>query len=142
MTVFLTVFSGVMTFVLGEMIIKLFIEPVHDFRRTISEVALTLIEYANVYTNPGETKGEVEKKAAEEIRRLSSRLNAQIYLIPYYQITSKIFCLPSRSEATNATKNLIGLSNGIFSLASDSASVNLERAKRIRKSLGIFIDEE
>jgi hypothetical protein len=141
MTVFLTVLSGVITFVLGQLIIKLLIDPVHDFRRTVADIALVLIEYTNVYANPGIAGSEIEKKVSEEFRRLSSRLNAQMYLIPYYQITAKIFRLPSRDKVFGAASDLIGLSNGVFKSASDLVLVNVERADKICNALGIFIPE-
>jgi hypothetical protein len=141
MTVFLTVFSGVITFVLGQLAIKLLVDPVHDFRKTVADIALALIEYANVYANPGVAGSEIEKKVSEELRRLSSRLNAQMYLIPCYPITAKIFGLPSRKKVVDATSNLIGLSNGAFQSASNLVLVNVERADKIRKELGIFIPE-
>jgi hypothetical protein len=139
MTVFLTVLSGVITFVLGQLIIKLFVDPVHDFRRVIADIALVLIEYANVYANPGVAGSEIEKKVSEDLRRLSSRLNAQTYLIPCYSITAKVFGLPSRNKVLDATSNLIGLSNAVFKSASDLVLVNVERADKIRNTLGIFI---
>jgi len=141
MTVFLTVFSGVITFVLGQLVIKLLVDPVQDFRKAVADIALVLIEYANVYANPGVAGSEIEKKVSEEFRRLSSRLNAQMYLIPCYPITAKIFGLPSRKKVVDAASNLIGLSNGVFQSASNQVLVNVERADKIRKALGIFIPE-
>lgn len=61
MTVFLTVFSGVITFVLGQLVIKLLVDPVQDFRKAVADIALVLIEYANVYANPGVAGSEIEK---------------------------------------------------------------------------------
>ena len=139
MTVFLTVLSGVITFVSGQLIIKLFVDPVNDFRRVIADIAFALIEYANVYANPGVAGSEIEKKVSEDLRRLSSRLNAQTYLIPCYHITAKVFGLPSRNKVWDATSNLIGLSNGVFKSVSDLVLVNVERADKICDTLGIFI---
>jgi len=51
-TVFLTIFAGVVTYVLGQIVLKLVIEPVQDLRRTIGAISLTLIERANVTQNP------------------------------------------------------------------------------------------
>jgi len=152
MTVFLTVFSGVITFVLGQLAIvitfvlgqlaiKLLVDPIHDFRKTIADIALALIEYANVYANPGVGGSEIEKKVSEELRRLSSRLNAHMYLIPCYPITAKIFGLPSRKKVVDAASNLIGLSNGVFQSVFNLVLVNVERADKIREALGIFIPE-
>lgn len=138
MTVFLTIFSGVVIFVLGQLMLKLLIEPVQEFKKTISDVGLSLIEYSNVYANPGVAGIEIERKASEYLRKLSSRLNAQVYLIPFYNITAKLFRLPSREQVVSATNNLIGLSNGVFKSPTDLVSTNLERAERIRIALGIY----
>ena len=64
-----------------------------------------------------------------------------MYLIPCYPITAKIFGLPSRKKVVDAASNLIGLSNGVFQSASNQVLVNVERADKIRKALGIFIPE-
>ncbi|MBD1847805.1 hypothetical protein H6F89_31355 [Cyanobacteria bacterium FACHB-63] len=137
MTIFLTIISGVVTFVLGQIVLKLLIEPVHDFRRTVADIALALIEYANIYANPGAAGKEVEKQASVDLRKLSSRLHAQMYLIPCYRFTSKVFRLPSRCEVTEVARNLIGLSNGLSTSSSDVISANVQRANRIHHLLGL-----
>ena len=38
-TVFLTVLSGVITFVIGQLIVKLILDPVQDMRKTIGLVS-------------------------------------------------------------------------------------------------------
>jgi hypothetical protein len=141
MTVFLTIFSGVVTFVLGQLTLKLLIEPVQEFKKTIADIALSLIEYSNIYANPGVAGVEVEKKASEELRKLSSRLNAQVYLIPFYGITAQVFRLPSRKQVVNAVSALIGLSNGVFKSSTDLVSTNLRRAESIRSTLGIYVPD-
>lgn len=142
MTVFLTVFSGVLTFVLGQLTLKLLIEPVQDFKKTIADIALSLIEYSNTYANPGVAGVEVENKASQELRKLASRLNAQVYLIPFYNITAKVFKLPSRKQVMYAANNLIGLSNGVFASPTDLVFQNLERAESIRITLGIYLPDD
>lgn len=142
MTVFLTIFSGVVTFVLGQLILKLLIYPVQEFKKTIADIALALIEYANIYTNPGVANVEVAKRASDELRKLSSRLNAQMYLIPSYNSAAKLFRLPSREKVVDSAKNLIGISNGVFQSMADLPTVNTIRADKIRNSLNIFISED
>jgi len=142
MTVFLPIFSGVVIFVLGQFLLKLLVEPVQEFKKTIADVALALIQYSNVYANPGVAGNEVEKRSSEELRRLSSRLNAQMYLIPCYRITANIFGLPSRDKVVDATSNLIGLSNGVFESTSNLVLVNVKRSDKIRDALGIFVLEQ
>lgn len=47
-TVFLTVLSGVITYVLGQLVLKLVIEPVQELRKTIGVVAHAMIERAPI----------------------------------------------------------------------------------------------
>lgn len=141
MTVFLTIFVGVVTFVLGQLALKLLIEPVQEFKKTIADVALSLNEYSNIYANPGVAGVEVEKKASEELRKLSSRLNVQIYLVPFYNITAKVFRLPSKKQAVDAVENLIALSNSVFKSPDDLVLTNLKRAEDIRIKLEIYVPD-
>lgn len=139
LTVFLTVISGVLTLVIGQLVLKLLIEPVHEFKRTVADIALALIEYANVYANPVSVNSEREAKASETLRKLSSRLNAQLYLIPYYPRIYNIFGLPSKDKVLDAAKELMGLSNSVNAV-SDGA-INHQTANKIRNALKIFVPE-
>ncbi|OUL18760.1 hypothetical protein BV372_33980 [Nostoc sp. T09] len=141
MEIFFTIISGATVFILGQLALKLLIEPIQEFRKTIADIAYALIEYANIYANPGVAGNEVEKQASKELRKLSSRLNAQIYLIPLYALTSQVFRLPSTDKLVGAATDLIGLSNGVFKSPTDLVFTNMDRAKRIRTTLGIYIQE-
>ena len=50
--VFLTVFSGVITYILGQLALKLVVEPVQELKKTIGVIAHSLIERANVIYTP------------------------------------------------------------------------------------------
>jgi len=113
MQVFLTVFSGVLVFVIGQIFIKLIIDPVHQLKRIISDISLALIQYANVWRSPGLPYEEDKEllEATGEFRKLASLLNASRYLIPIYNQTRIIFFLPKGEKLTSAGQNLIALSN-------------------------------
>jgi hypothetical protein len=145
MTVFFTVLAGFLTFVLGQLAIKLFVEPIHEFRRVIADIAFALNEYANIYCNPGNTgderESERERKVSSELRALSSRLNAQMYIVPAFDITVNLFRLPSRQNVDVAATHLIGLSNSVYKTSDGFADKNMIRAQRICDALGIYIPE-
>lgn len=113
MQVFLTVFSGVLVFVLGQIFLKLVIDPVHQLKRIISDISFALIQYANVWRSPGLPYEEDKEliKASGEFHKLASLLNASRYLIPIYNQTRIIFFLPKGEELDSAGQNLIALSN-------------------------------
>ena len=146
MNVFLTIFSGVTVYVLGQILMKLLIEPIHGYKATVGEISIALVNLANIYANPGVHTVERNDAASCELRMLASKLSAQIFLIPCYDWTAKVFRLPSKDQIHEVKSNLIGLSNGVhdkgpqggkFSLA----EVNSRRAQKICNILGIFVPE-
>lgn len=138
-TVFLTVVSGVFTFVLGQIFVKLVIEPVHELKKTLGQISHSLIEYANVIANPGVPSKEIIDEASRQLRRLSSQLHAHLYLVPAYAVTARIFFLPSEQKVREASTELIGLSN---SLSQPTPGIYKESARRVESicdALGIFM---
>ena len=140
MSTFITIIAGVSVFVLGQILLKLLIDPIHELKRSIAEIAHTLIEHANIYANPGTYETEKEMEISSQFRRLSSQLNAGMYLIPYYKAISRIFGLPSVENINKASKKLIGLSNG-FNDRPNRGILNTYLAQHTRDALGIFVPE-
>jgi hypothetical protein len=140
-TVFLTVLSGVLTYVLGQLILKLMIEPVQELRRTIGVISHALIERANVIQNPGVPTEEVMKETSQELRKLSSQLQSHLYLVPLYGVTARIFRLPAPDKIRAASGALIGLSNSVFRASEGIYKANSERVEMICDSLGIYLAE-
>lgn len=138
-TVFLTVLTGVVTFVIGQLVVKLLIEPVQELRRTIAQVSHTMIERANVFQNPGVPRQEVMEETSREVRKLSSQLHAHLYLVPLYPITSRIFFLPTRERILAASSALIGLSNSVYRASGNVYEANAKRNEIVCDSLGIYL---
>jgi hypothetical protein len=142
LTVFLTVLSGVLTYVAGQLVLKIVIEPVHELRRTIGDVSHSLIERAHIIGNPGYPPAEQIDAASGELRKHSARLHAHLYLVPLYDWTAKAFRLPSRAAILEASGNLIGLSNSIYRDRPNLEKINTKRIERICDSLGIYLPDE
>ena len=143
MQIFLTILAGVGTFVLGQIVMKLFIDPVQSFKSTIAEISNALILYANVYANPRPASDESQSKMSQEMRMLSSKLQANMYLIPSYKYTSILFRLPSIDKVVSASGNLIFLHNGHSEGPLHAqGTLNCYAAQRAKLALGIFIPED
>ena len=142
-TVFLTVLSGVITFVIGQLIVKLVIDPVQEMKKTIGQVSHSMIERANVIANPGVPSDDVMSETSKHLRQLSSQLQAHLYLVPQYQTIAKIFGLPSKDKVLIASGSLIGLSNSVFRAGPDERIYehNAKRVENICDSLGIYMAE-
>lgn len=141
-TVFLTVFSGVVTYVLGQLILKLVIEPVQEVKKTVGQISHSLIEHASVIQNPGVPSEEAMKETSQHLRKLSSQLQAHLYLVPFYNSTAKLFGLPRQDEILAASSALIGLSNSVFRASENIYKQNASRVEKICDSLGIFLSED
>ena len=140
-TVFLTVFSGVLTYVLGQLVLKLFIEPAQETRRTIGQISHSMIEHANVIHNPGASTPEAMNETSRHLRKLSSQLQSHLYLVPSYEMTSRVFALPSREKLLAASKALIGLSNSVHRATDKIYEQNSKREQIICDSLSIYLPE-
>lgn len=134
LTVFSTVLSGTLVYVIGQIILKFFIEPVQELKKTIGVISHSLIERANVISNPGISVREVEHETSRELRNLASHLRSHLCLIPCYAWTARIFGLPTPAEIQNASKALIALSNSVFE---DKQGHNHKLVKRVYESLGV-----
>ena len=142
MTIFLTILAGVTTFVLGQIFLRLLVEPVHELKRTISDIAVALIQHANVYCNPGVAGEDKEREVAWELRSLASRLNAQMYLVPAYSKIHGLFGLPASPKILQAMRHLIGISNGVHKTNVDMATTNGEKSDKICDLLGVKVPNE
>ena len=141
MQIFLTILAGAGAFVLGQIVLKLVIEPVHGLKTTIADVADKLILYANIYSNPEQARYQSEDAVSKEFRILSSRLQSGMHLVPGYQITARLFGLPRQENIIEASKNLISLHNGQDGVLANQGILNCYAAQRVRVALGIHIPE-
>lgn len=141
MNVFWTIVAGAGTFVLGQIFLKLIIDPVQAFKEVIAEIAHKLILYANIYANPKPFGDKAQAEMSDDFRRLSSTLQANMHLIPFYRATKFLFGLPSQEKVIVASQNLIGLHNGYDGALANQGILNCYSAQKIRLALGIFIPE-
>ncbi|WP_126454824.1 hypothetical protein [Sulfuriflexus mobilis] len=142
MEIFLTILSGVAIFVIGQVFLKLVIEPVHRFRSTISDISYALVYYADIYSNPGVTGEDRETETKQKLRTLSSDLNAATYLIPKYDLVRHLFGLPHRDNIVKAVGLLIGLSNSLRASKFDRGTDNFNRYQQICINLNIYLPKE
>jgi hypothetical protein len=140
-TVFFTVISGVLTYVVGQLILKLVIDPVHEMRKTIGRISHALIEHAAVIANPGVPTREAMDEASTELRKLSSEIQSHLYLVPLYDWTRKVFRLPTRKKIIDASGHLIGLSNSVYSARERIYEINASRVTAICDALNIYQPE-
>lgn len=142
-TVFWTILTGVLTYIAGQLVLKLVIDPVQEQRRTIGRISHALIEYANVIANPGVPTEERMMQASTTLRSLSAELQTHLYLVPLYTITARVFRLPKNDAIMKATKSLIGLSNSVFQVTSDRTyEYNSKKVEAVCDELEIYYPDD
>ena len=137
MNIFLTIISGVIIFVVGQIILKLFVEPWQKQRECIAKISNNLLLYANVYGTVGATSIEETKAISLEIRKLAAELIESCHRIPFYEQITKTKIFPSLETILKVQKNLIGLSN---SLNNGDSNKNYDKAEEIKSLLKIKFD--
>lgn len=142
LTVFATVLSGVLTYVLGQLVLKLVVDPVQEAKRTIGEVSMSLIEHSQAIHNPGVLKDEAMASAANQLRKLSSKLHGHLYLIPKYDRTAKLFQLPAKAALLVAATDLAALSTTVYKATDGIYEQNAKRCERICDALSIYLPED
>lgn len=140
-TVFLTIISGVLTYVLGQVVLKLVIEPVQEMKKLIGQIAHSLTAHAHIIQNPGVPSEEVMSATSLQLRQLSGQLEAQLYLVPMYSVTAFVFRLPARAKVLSATRSLMGLSNSVYRSTEGVYEGNAKRVENICDSLGLYLAE-
>ena len=133
--VFITVISGVLVFILGQLFNEYFLKPIQDYKKLRAKIAYTLTLYANLFMNPVTLEAATQEysDASLEIRKLSASVDAMIELKPL----GNVF-IPKRSAMKDSAKALMGISNRfIVNDTFDSSKQNDIDRKIIYKSLKI-----
>jgi hypothetical protein len=141
-TVILTIFAGVLTYIIGQMILKLVIEPILELRKTIGRISHSLIHYAGFIFNPGVRPKDEIQHASDYLRSLSSEIQSHLYLVPIYGLTAFFFRLPTKRKVLDASKALMGLSNSLFRESESVYKHNSKRVEKVCDSLDIYLPEE
>lgn len=138
----LTILGGVLIYSISQILSKFIIEPIHDQRKCIGEIVDALIYYSNV-TSPPPNNGPYEDpnpqrtEARDNIRKLSTKLNAKTYMIKCYTILDILRCVPKKDNIISASKKLNALSNsyGTFTRSTEIEGFRTD----ILKSLNVNI---
>jgi hypothetical protein len=130
-------------FVITQSILKFVIEPIHEQRTVIREVANAIVVYANASIDDSwkehleKTKGldtAMERVAETQVvlRTLSGKLRTTLLSIPLYKFFSRIRLVRGATDITEAFSELIGWSNCL---------VGREASDRVRQRQDTVIEK-
>ncbi|MDQ8205841.1 hypothetical protein [Pelagicoccus sp. SDUM812003] len=135
-TFFWTVASAVTIFVLGQIYLKGFVEPLLDLRKEIGQTAYILEFYWNRMFAEGAEGEELRKKIRDNACDLYRKSQTPIV----YSSCRFLFGMPAREDIHKASRRLIGLSNQVGERTPEDPKI--KRKEEIYKLLKIENFEE
>ena len=102
--IFLTVISGVLVFVLGQLFNEYFLKPIQSYKQLRAKIAYNLTLYAHFYMNPLKItqKNEDYSNASYDLRKLAAEVDSMIELKPFGN-----FFIARKTTLREVSKNLI-----------------------------------
>ena len=104
--------AGITVYVIGQLLSKFLIEPLHDLRKAVGEVRFNLAFHApTIHTPIGRSK-ETSDDARQALLKSSCDLIAKLHAVPLYPVVRHLSfgVLPNRKEVETAANKLRGLS--------------------------------
>ncbi len=133
----LTIIGGIIIYVVGQILSKFFIDPIHKQGEIIGEISDTLVYYAREYLSPGRLQREMLDQAHDRLRKLASLLKARSYMVKWYSLFVFLGWVPKLKSIEEASTHLISLSNSVYRDSSSSGIRNADSANKVRGLLGI-----
>ncbi|WP_316607199.1 hypothetical protein [uncultured Ruminococcus sp.] len=125
----ITLLSGVIVFILGQILFTLWITPLQKYREIKQKIAYHLTYQARYYSDPALKVDKANRdeldKASNELRDIASELQGFIEIMPFIHIG-----IPSKNDLLETSKNLIGLSNGLFAWRSNK-DIQIEQNRKL-----------
>jgi hypothetical protein len=122
-----TVIAGVLVFVLGQVVVKFFIEPIHSQSQLLGEIAHSVTFYANV--DSGLKDKEFLNEVSLILRKQASQLRASVWTVRWYWLWQFLGAVPKKKNVLTASAELIGWSNSLF------RNTSVDRTIKIKKLL-------
>ena len=138
--VFLTVVSGVLVYILGQLFDEYYLKPIREYKKLKGKVAYVLTYYAQYYSNPFRLAADHAdrwEKASEELRKTASDVIAFAQTKPTIN-----FFIPNKKVLIKVEQHLIYMSNSCFEHgnAQQTAFSNIDCRKEIYKLMKIKND--
>ncbi len=136
--ILLTVLSGILVFVFGQLFIELIIKPLRRYKEIKAKIAYNLVYYTNIYMNPVTHKENENEVIRDERLTVQKNLRMLAAEIGGFAYEKWFFNLPSKKKIYNVESALIGLSN---SLVTENGDIVVEmaedRVRIIKESLNL-----
>ena len=126
----ITAVVGIAVFVIGQLIQKLLIEPIHEQRKSIGEVLYVVDYYCHLTFNEG-VDSETEKDARKYLRRATSDLYRNTAPIPFYRALAFLRIVPKREVIKSVQEQVSVLTRTINNDTLEAAHNKIKKELKI-----------
>ncbi len=143
-TVIQIVTVGVLVFVLSQIFLRWFIEPVRQLKKTMSDILHSILRYTYVMHYVDVIPPDLHSEAFEELRRLSDQLYTDMAMIPKclfnYPFFGKILSLPEEEMVYKSAQNLVATANWVNVKHKNKLIHIISNIQNACDNLGLYID--
>ncbi len=143
-TVIQIVTVGVLVFVLSQIFLRWFIEPVRQLKKTMSDILHSFLRYTYVMHYVDVIPPDLHSEAFEELRRLSDQLYTDMAMIPKclfnYPFFGKILSLPEEEMVYKSAQNLVATTNWMNVKHENKLIHIISNIQNACDNLGLYID--
>lgn len=136
---FETILSGVLVYVLGQLVLKLVIDPVHALKTAFATVSEGLLVNAPFIYNPTALSDKQREALKERMLGLAALLRAKLMLVPAYCFWAVVFRLPSPDHVHQTAQDLVAIGNWSYSQSSAVHEHIIKHVQSASDKLGIYI---
>src|SRR3990170_6575719 len=137
LTFVLTILGGILIFLIGQIALRVCVEPLQQLRSAIADVIFVLFYYAPIYTNPAKDRPkEMNDRAEDVLREKAGILFSRAQAIACYRMFATVKLIPTYNNVEEAVRDLTLISNNI---RSGDLKDNETARDRIQQLLGISI---
>ncbi|MDF9434613.1 hypothetical protein [Chromohalobacter israelensis] len=136
MSVFVTIVTGVSVFVIGQLVMRMIIDPATDLKKEMGSITNTFLERAG-----GENMVSCDAETSTVLKKHAAKLMQGLWTIPWYNRTRHVFGLPGSESVIQSARDLNTIAKSIDDLIemSNSGKVNSmsrEDSHNIAKTIG------
>ncbi len=128
LTFLLTVLGGAALLVVGQVIIRFYVDPLIEQKKAIAQVHNALRFYSNIITSPGVVDQEQRSELTSVLRQTSVSLQVSTHSIPTYRVFEALHLVPTLSQIRVASTEIMALS---ISLRQGEELANLDRIQSV-----------
>lgn len=136
---FETILSGVFVFVLGQIFLKMVLEPINALKKSFADIAHGFFVNAPFIYNPKALNGDQKSIVRERLLSLSGNLHGSLHFVPCYKLWGWVFRMPKAQKIRDAAQCLVTISNWLHSDSNTAIEHIIKNYQDTTDALGIYV---